>query len=133
MNTETIEGMKMVTIPSGSFMMGHNYEYEPGIPERVNRFYADEQPVHKVSVKEFQMGEMQVTQAQYEKITGENFSTFKGGDLPVTNLGPHEIINFCNKLSLAAGLNPCYDTSETSRTPAKCDFTKNGFRMPTEA
>jgi formylglycine-generating enzyme required for sulfatase activity len=127
MKSETIEGIKLVNIPSGSFLMGHVYKYEPGIPERVNRYYPDELPVFKVSVKDFQLGETQVTQAQYQKIAGENFSTFKGDDLPITNLGPAEIIKFCNKLSAAAGLKPCYD--ERTR---KCDFTKNGFRMPTE-
>lgn len=125
---DTIEGFKMVNIPAGSFQMGHVYQYDPAIPDNVNKYYPDEQPVQKKDVKAFQLGEMPVTQAEYTKIAGVNFSTFKGDTLPVTNLGPLEIIKFCNKLSKAAGLEACYD--EKTR---KCDFTKKGFRMPTEA
>ncbi|MFA6471329.1 MAG: formylglycine-generating enzyme family protein, partial [Candidatus Latescibacterota bacterium] len=125
---EVIEGIRLVSIPAGSFQMGHVYRYDPALSERVNAYYPDEQPVHKAVVKAFQLGETPVTQGQYKKITGVNFSKFTGDDnLPVTNLGPMEIILFCNKMSKAAGLAPCYD--EKTR---KCDFTKNGFRMPTE-
>jgi len=35
---------------------------------------------------------------------------------------------YCNWLSLQNGLNPCYDLSMWN-----CDFTKNGYRLPTEA
>ena len=119
----------MITIPAGSFMMGHVYKYDPQIPDTVNAYYPDEQPVRKITYKAFQMGETPVTQDQYKKIVGSNPSTFKGdNNLPVTNIGPLEIIKFCNKTSLIAGLEPCYD--ENTR---KCDFSKNGFRMPAEA
>lgn len=126
---ETIQGISMVSIPAGSFMMGHDWKADPSLPDRVNAFYPDEQPVHRVSLKAFQLGKTPVTQAQYMKISGANFSFFTGDDtLPVTNLGPFEIRAFCNKLSAAAGLSPCYD-----ETTKKCDFSKNGFRLPTEA
>ena len=118
----------MANIPSGSFLMGHIYKYDPALPESVNAFFPDEQPVRKMTVKAFQLGEVPVTQAQYEKIIGENLSRFQGNDLPVTNIGPFEIRKYCNLLSKAAGLEPCYD--EEKKT---CDFSKKGFRMPTEA
>jgi formylglycine-generating enzyme required for sulfatase activity len=35
---------------------------------------------------------------------------------------------YCNWLSAQKGLQPCYDT-----TTLACDFSKNGFRLPTEA
>jgi formylglycine-generating enzyme required for sulfatase activity len=35
---------------------------------------------------------------------------------------------YCNWLSAQSGLQPCYDT-----TTWACDFTKNGYRLPTEA
>ncbi|MDP2982264.1 MAG: formylglycine-generating enzyme family protein [Candidatus Latescibacter sp.] len=124
---EVIENIRLVSIPAGSFQMGHVYKPDPSLPDRVNAYYPDEQPVHKVAVKAFQLGETPVTQGLYQKVAGVNFSTFTGDDLPVTNLGPLEIILFCNKLSKTAGLPLCYD--EKTR---KCDFTKNGFRMPTE-
>ena len=118
----------MISIPAGSFIMGHEYKYDPALPDNVNKYYADEQPVHKETLRAFQMGETQITQGQYKKIMNDNPSTFTGdNNLPVTNLGPFEIKEFCNKLSVAAGLKPCYD--EKTR---ECDFSKNGFRMPTE-
>ena len=123
---ETIEGIRLKPIPAGSFMIGHVYEYDTALPENVNRYYADEQPVHKMTVKDFLMGETLVTQAQYEKIMGENQSIFKGDDLPVTNVSAQEIEQFCNKLSESAGLEPCYDRR-------KFNSAKNGYRMPNEA
>jgi len=124
---EKIENIVMVEIPAGSFTMGHIYGFDPDLPETVNRYYPDEQPLRKMSVKKFQMGETPVTQKQFEKIAGFNHSTFKGGDLPVTNIGPFEIKKFCNTLSVNSGFQPCYDEKT-----GKCDFSKNGFRLPTE-
>ena len=127
--SEVIEGNKMITIPAGRFMMGHAYVYDPELPENVNRYYPDEQPVHEMALKTFQLGETPVTQGQYRKIMGNNYSRFAGDDnLPVTNTGGGNLEKYCNLLSKAAGLEPCYD--ETSR---KCDFSCNGFRLPSEA
>ncbi len=39
-------------------------------------------------------------------------------------------MEFCNKLSQREGLEPCYTINGTDVT---CDFTKNGYRLPTEA
>ncbi len=125
---ETIQGIRMVNVKAGGFLMGHVYKYDPALPDNVNAFYPDEQPVRKMTLNAFQLGEVPVTQAQYEKIMGANASRFTGGDLPVTNTGPFEIRTFCNRLSKAAGFEPCYN--EETRV---CDFTKNGFRLPTEA
>ena len=135
--SEIIEGIKMINIPAGSFMMGHEYKYDPAQPENVNRYYPDEQPVHRETVKALQLGETTITQKQYEKISGKesNRSAVKGNNLPVTNIGPYEIMLYCNALSRAAGFESCYDEKVRRRTPEylKCDFSKNGFRMPTEA
>ena len=126
---ETIQGIPMASIPAGSFMMGHDWKYDPALSDRVNAFYPDEQPVHRVTLKAFRLGRTPVTQGQYTKVTGLNPSTFTGDDtLPVTNAGPFEIRRFCNLLSTAAGFEQCYD-----ETTGKCDFIRNGFRLPTEA
>ena len=75
---ETIQNIRMVNVPAGSFLMGHIYKYDPALPETVNAYYPDEQPVRKMTVKAFQLGEVPVTQAQYEKIIGSNLSRFQG-------------------------------------------------------
>ncbi|MFC1650002.1 formylglycine-generating enzyme family protein [Candidatus Latescibacterota bacterium] len=126
-NYKIIEGIRMAEIPSGSYMMGHDYKPDPSLPENINKYYPDEQPVHRVSVKAFQLGATPVTQGQYMKLMGGNPSTFKGDELPVTNTGAGNVELFCNKLSRAAGLEPIYD--EKTRVS---DFSKNGFRLPTE-
>ena len=125
---EVLKNMYMVSIPAGSFTMGHVYENDPEIPDTINVFYADEQPSHKQTLNSFQLGEAQITQGQYKEIIGTNPSSFAGDDnLPVTNIGPHEIMTFCNMLSQNSGLEPCYDEKQ-----AKCDFSRNGYRIPTE-
>ena len=125
---EVIHGITMVSIPAGSFMMGHDYKKDPSLPDNVNRYYTDEQPIHEVLLSAFRISETEVTQAQYKAITGENPSTFEGDNLPVTNVGATDALKFCNKLSEAAGLDPCYNEKDGT-----CDFSKNGFRLPTEA
>ena len=122
---QEIQGIRLASIPAGSFMMGNDYKYDASLPDNVNAYYADEQPVQRISVKAFQLGATPITQAQYKKMGLENFSTFKGDNLPVTNCGADNVELFCNTLSEAAGLQPCYE----KRT---CDFSKNGFRLPTE-
>ncbi len=132
--SEVIEGIKVISIPAGSFIMGNDYKYDPALPQNVNKYYPDEQPVHKVAVKAFRMGETPVTQDQYKKLMGENPSIFQGGDLPITNISAHNAEQYCNRLSKAAGLELCYgENTDSGHRSRKYDPAKNGFRMPTEA
>ena len=93
---------------------------------------------------------------------GENPSNFKDspaegetqGLRPVEKVNWYDAIVFCNKLSILMGLEPCYsvngiddwqefdyesipssksDDSDSSWRNISCDFTKNGYRLPTEA
>ncbi|MFC1607217.1 formylglycine-generating enzyme family protein [Candidatus Latescibacterota bacterium] len=128
-NRIVIKNIPLISIPAGNYMMGHEYRYAPSLPENINIFYPDEQPVRRMTLNAFQLSETTVTQRQYKKFTGENPSRFTGSDdLPVTNMGAGGAEKFCNLLSRAAGLETCYD--EKSRA---CDMAKNGFRLPTEA
>ena len=127
--TEEIQGITMISIPAGSFMMGYDYVYDPEVDEKVNKYFPDEQPVHTVTISAFQIGATEITQGQYKAVVGENSSTFTGDDnLPVTNVSADDALKFCNMISEAAGFEPCYDEKT-----GKCDFSKNGFRLPTEA
>ena len=47
---------------------------------------------------------------------------------PAVGMRWYGCIAFCNWLSTQNGLNPCYNL-----TTGICDFTKNGYRLPTEA
>jgi len=109
----------MVSIPGGTFQMG----------DEVGDLWDECRPVHTVTVSSFEMSIYEVMQGQYTSITGTNPSYFKLGDnYPVEQVSWYDAVKFCNKLSDAAGLERCYNESTW-----ECDFSKNGFRLPTEA
>jgi formylglycine-generating enzyme len=111
----------MALIPAGSFRMG----------DITGTGVIDEQPVHEVTItRPFLMARIPVTQAQYEAVMGSNPSYFKGPDLPVERVGWYDAVEFCNELSRQEGLDPCYSGSGENIV---CDFTANGYRLPTEA
>jgi acetoin utilization deacetylase AcuC-like enzyme/formylglycine-generating enzyme required for sulfatase activity len=113
---KTDGGVEMVRIPEGDFEMGSA------------RGRDVEQPVHKVHIDEFLMDRTEVTQEQYEKYRLPNPSRFKGPNLPVEMIPWTKAALFCNIRSKAEGLDPCYNEDT-----AECDFSKNGYRLPTEA
>ncbi len=119
---------KMIKIKGGTFRMGHDFVYDPAQPDNLNFAYPNEQLIHDVSVSSFEIGETLVTQDEYLEMTGENPSLVKGGRMPVTHVTAEEALALCNKLSVAAGYEPCYDAKTR-----KCDISKSGYRLPTEA
>jgi formylglycine-generating enzyme required for sulfatase activity len=59
---------------------------------------------HKVTLtRPFYLGKFELTQAQYEKVTGENPSPAKDGDLPVHNVSWQSAQDFCDKLAKQSG------------------------------
>ena len=113
-STASIPSTALVPIPAGKFMMGDKDEVDA--------------PLHEVTVSAFLMDKHLVTQDQYQKLMGANPSRWKGGQNPVEQLRWSDAVRFCNKRSEAEGLKPCYDL-----TTLKCDFTADGYRLPTEA
>ncbi|MFC1561009.1 SUMF1/EgtB/PvdO family nonheme iron enzyme [Candidatus Latescibacterota bacterium] len=108
---------EMVSIPAGNFQMGSTTGE------------AYEQPVHTVTLSAFEMSTTEITQGQYTAIMGSNPSYFTGDDnLPVEMVDWYDAVKFCNRLSDRVGLEQCYDESTW-----ECDFSKTGFRLPTEA
>ena len=89
-------------------------------------------PVHSATVNSFYMCIHEVTQAEYQAITGTNPSQFKGENRPVEQVSWEDAIEYCNKRSLAEGLTPCY-IKEESRYGANINPNANGYRLPTEA
>jgi len=83
--------------PPGSFLMGS--------PENEKGRTSDEGPQTKVTLtKGFWIGETPVTQEQYEAVTGQNPSNFKGdGALPVEAVSWDEALAFCKNLSSKLG------------------------------
>jgi uncharacterized protein (TIGR02996 family) len=86
-------GMTFALIPPGVFRMGS--------PEDEPDRFDDESPLHEVEItKPFYLGVHQVTQQQYEAVTGETPSRFRGdGAFPVENVSWTEADRFCRSLS----------------------------------
>jgi formylglycine-generating enzyme required for sulfatase activity len=87
-----------VLIPAGSFMMG-SPEGEAKTPQE-----AASEKQHKVTITQpFYMGKFELTQAQYQKVTGANPSVEKGDDIAVHNLTVADAEAFCQKMSKLTG------------------------------
>ena len=85
-------------------------------------FSSKEETVETVKIpgKTYAFGKYEVTQAQYQAVTGENPSEFKVPNLPVTNVSWDDAREFCRKL--------------TERERAAGRISKNQeYRLPTVA
>jgi formylglycine-generating enzyme required for sulfatase activity len=91
-------GMKLVLIPKGTFMMGSPESEKEREPDEVQ---------HEVTLsKDFYLGVTEITQAQYQKVMGENPSYFQGDEIqgessnhPVEQVSWEDAVEFCKKLS----------------------------------
>ena len=120
---------------------------------------------HTVSLSAYLIGETEVTQELWQAVMGNNPSYHNGdpnnnnnkqpayGEVqekrPVESVSWYACRAFCNKLSKACNLEPCYTVSgvnfdtltfdaipksrDSDWDDAVCDWSKNGFRLPTEA
>ena len=110
-----------VHIESGTFLMGS--------PDTEN-WRIDDETRHAVMVSAFLIAPYETTQAEYERVMGENPSTFSGDDLPVENISWLDAVRYANAKSVAAGLTPAYTLTENTVT---WDRSADGYRLPTEA
>jgi len=124
----TAQASEMVHIPAGSFMMGSTA--------------VGSEKIHEVHVDAFYIDKYEVTQGEYEALMGENPSATRsdpnegptqdytsiGDSYPVTRVYWYDAARYCNARSVNNGMEPCYDVNTW-----ECDFTKNGYRLPTEA
>jgi formylglycine-generating enzyme required for sulfatase activity len=113
-----VSTINMVKVEGGSFMMGSNAGG------------SNVKPVHQVTVSSFHIGKYEVTQKEWQKVMGNNPSNWKGDYLPVEQVSWYDAVDYCNKRSLKEGLKTCYSGSGSN---INCDWTANGYRLPTEA
>ncbi len=123
--------------------------------------FEDELPQHKVSLNSFYIGKYEVTVKQYKEYIKDNnkkdmpsppdsawfaehqetkiyypstLGTYKWWGWkdkhPMQKVSWYDAVKYCNWLSEKNGLQKCY-TIDGENT--KCDFSKNGYRLPTEA
>ncbi|MBN2456251.1 MAG: SUMF1/EgtB/PvdO family nonheme iron enzyme [Sedimentisphaerales bacterium] len=106
-------GTEFVAIPAGS------YQVTDGATKKIKL---------TVSVSEFLISKTEVTQKQFSQVIGYNPSYYKGDNRPVEQVSWWEAIRYCNLRSVNEDMEPCYNLST-----GKCDFSKNAYRLPTEA
>ncbi len=104
-----------------------------------------------VTVSSFYLDKYELTQAAYQAVMGTNpaSSYGVGSSYPVYFVSWFNAIEYCNKRSISEGLTPCYsystygtnptawpsgwNTSDDNHTNVTCNWTVNGYRLPTEA
>ena len=108
-----------------------------------------------LEIKSFYMCDHQVTQDEFKAVMGTLPSSMastdgEAGNNPVNYVNWYDAIAYCNKLSVKEGLTPYYTvsgitdwesfgyssvptSSNSTWNAATCDFTANGYRLPTEA
>ena len=131
-----------VYVPGGTFLMGDTRG--AGNP--------DELPVHSVALNSYYIGKYEVTQADYSQYMQPSQSWTSnwglGDNYPAYYVSWYAILKYCNLRSLAEGLTPVYTISGSTNPvdwgavptgynsawdAAICDWSANGYRLPTEA
>jgi len=88
--------MEFVRIPAGKFLMGNPMDEPRRVPQ-------EPLPVEKTIEKPFYMSSCEVTQEQYQQVTGKNPSRFKGPQNPVDGINWDMAMAFCEQLSKKTG------------------------------
>ena len=113
--------IELVEISAGSFKMG----------DLAGIGFANELPVRNITISEpFLMGKYEITQGQWKALMTKITSPYRDDNYPAYGMSWLEAVYFCNYLSDKLGFEKCYNIDGINTT---CDFSANGFRLPTEA
>ena len=115
----------LVKVKAGQFSMGND------------QGDTDAKPLHQVELtRNFEIGVREVTYGEYRQFrlptrSQRDQKAFnRCPDNPVVNISWYDAVEFCNWLSERHGLNPCYSSGGVA---TQCNFSRNGYRLPTEA
>ncbi len=130
-----------VLVEAGSFSMGST---KGGL---------DEAPVHEVTItRSFYLAKHEVMFGEYDRFCGAtgksrpNDAHWGRGRRPAIYVSWYDAVEYCIWLSEREGLTPAYRIDKTRKDPnnasdeydklkwiVTCDFSANGYRLPTEA
>ncbi len=121
--------LEMIRVEGGTFMMGSKDDNR--IAEN------DEQKQHEVKVNSFEINKLEVTVWEWKdycqktkKKLPQKPSWGWNDNYPITNVTWNDAVAYCNWLSKLDGLKPAYTIAGPNFV---CDYTANGYRLPTEA
>ena len=135
----SIDGTENWTPSSGVFVSGRKLE--------IASFYMSDHPVTRGEYKAV-MGEDPSYASAYDKDGNELTGDDAVKNNPVNYISWYDALVYCNTRSIKEGLTPCYaigektapsewgtvpTSSDSMWNAATCDFTANGYRLPTEA
>ena len=126
----------MALIPAGTFQMGDTF----------GEGSSSELPLHDVYIDAFYMDKYEVSKAKWDDVynwaINNGYSFDNVGDGKATNHPVHTVnwfdcVKWCNARSEKEGKTPCYTVSgspyKTGQNAPDCDWSANGYRLPTEA
>lgn len=124
--------IEMVPVKGGKFMFGTGNDNEDA-----------ENSAAEIIINDFSISKYLVTQILWREIMGNFPSEFRGEKLPVESVSWYEAVEFCNRLSLAEGLEKVYDVKTEEKQNSlgfnikqisvSINKNANGYRLPTEA
>ena len=105
--------------------------------------------ISDVTISSFYMDKYELTQAGYLEVMGVNPSSFSSvTNGPVEQVSWFNAIEYCNRRSMEESITPCYsygtygtnpgawpsgwNSNYTNHTNVSCNWTANGYRLPTE-
>lgn len=88
---------RMVKVEGGTFRMG-------ATPEQGYFTTLNEQPLHTVALSDYYIGKYEVTQAEWQAVTGNNPALFKGENFPVERVSRTDCETFIRRLNQLTGL-----------------------------
>ena len=122
---------EMVTVEGGTFYRGMG-----------TQSVVTDAKDNQVELSSFQIGKYEISQKEWFDVVGftlamqrdradSNWEFYgEGDDYPMYYVSFADVAVFCNKLSVRSGLEPCFTVRGNF---VSCDFSKNGYRLPTEA
>ena len=124
----------LIAIPGGLETMRSFYDeqkwmssdYKMAVPGRKSN---QKELCITAEIEPFMLSKFPVTRGLYDYVVGDR-ADFSGGGLPVVDVSWYDVVLFCNSLSEAVGLNPCY---LVVMEKVACDWGKSGLRLPSEA